>query len=204
MDDTRLTQVAGACAAVGGSAWTAASIMHAAQPRGCVGSECDYLPMRSASTGTAVLVALAAVMMIAWGTSLLLLVRRRSELGRAGVVGAVACGLGIGALALAAGVQALLYDGDFPWMPAFVGPGVAALVVGLALVAWTVLRSRVVPTWAGIGLLIGAVLLLGTNEQTAAVLLAVPFGVAWLATGAALMRRRHEGTPAAPGPAVRA
>ena len=76
--------------------------------------------------------------------------------------------------------------------------------MGLALVAWTVLRSRVVPTWAGVGLLVGAVLLLGTNEQTAAVLLAVPFGVAWLATGAALMLRRHEGAPATPGPAVRA
>ncbi|GAA2153729.1 hypothetical protein GCM10009844_38580 [Nocardioides koreensis] len=204
MDDTRLAQVGGACAVVGGCAWTAASIMHASQPRGCVGSECDYLPMRSASTGTAVLVALAAAMMIACGTTLMLLVRRRNELGRTGVLGAAACGFGIGALALAAGVQALAYDGDFPWMPAFVGPGVAALVVGLALVAWTVLRSRVVPTWAGIGLLIGAVLLLGTNEQTTAVLLAVPFGVAWLATGAALLLRRPEGAPAAPGPAVRA
>jgi hypothetical protein len=29
--------------------------------------------------------------------------------------------------------------------------------------------------------------LLGANEQTSAVLLAVPFGVAWLATGAALL-----------------
>jgi hypothetical protein len=169
-----------------------------------VGSECDYLPMRSASTGTAVLVAVAAVMMIACGTLLLLLVRRRSELGRTGLLGAAACGLGIGLLALATGVQALVYDGDFPWMPAFVGPGVAALVVGLALVAWTVLRSRVVPTWAGVALLVGAVLLLGTNEQTAAVLMAVPFGVAWLATGAALMLHRSEGTPASPGPAVRA
>jgi hypothetical protein len=146
--------------------------------------------MRSATTGTSLLVALAGLMMFASGAGLLLLIRRHSRLGWTGVVGATACGVGVVTLAVAAGLQELLYDGDFPWMPAFVGPGVIALVAGLALVGWTVLRSRVVPPSVALSLLIGAVLLVGANEQTAAVLLAVPFGLAWLATGAALMLRR--------------
>jgi hypothetical protein len=146
--------------------------------------------MRSATTGTSLLVALAAVMMFASGAGLLLLIRRHSRLGWTGVVGATACGAGVVTLASAAALQELLYDGDFPWMPAFVGPGVIALAAGLTLVSWTVLRSGVVPPWVGVSLLVGAVLLVGANEQTAAVLLAVPFGMAWLALGAALMLRR--------------
>lgn len=162
-----------------------------------MGHECVALPMRSATTGTSLLVALAAVMMFASGAGLLLLIRRHGRLGWTGVVGATACGVGVVTLALAAALQEVLYDGDFPWMPTFVGPGVIALAAGLALVGWTVLRSRVVPPSVGVSLLIGAVLLVGANEQTAAVLLAVPFGVAWLATGAALMLRRDGTTSVA-------
>ena len=187
MDDKRLTRMAGACAAIGGAAWTAATIIHASQPRGCVGDECDHLPMRDATTATSVLLALAAVMLVACGAGLLVLVRRHGRLGRTGVAGAGACGLGLALLAAATGIQALFYDGDFPLMPAFVIPGVAALVVGLLLVAWTVLRARVVPAWAGTALLVGAALMVGANEQTAAVLLAVPFGLAWFATGVMLL-----------------
>ena len=194
MEGTGVARFAGACAVIGGSAWTAASIIHASQPRGCVGDECGAVQMRNATSGTSLLVALAGVMMIASGAGLLLLIRRRGHLGRTGVVGAAACGFGVAVLAVALALQELVYGSDFRWMPAFVVPGVTALAVGLALVGWTVVRSRVVPSWVGVSLLIGAVLLVGANEQTAAVLLAVPFGIAWLATGAALMLRRREAT----------
>ena len=197
MDDTGMAQVAGACAAIGGSAWTAAAVIHASQPRGCVGDQCVALAMRDATPATSLLLAVAAVMMVASGAGLLQLVRRRGRLGWTGVVGATACGVGIGLLALATALQELLYGGDFAWMPVFVGPGVIALAVGLALVGWTIRRSRVVPSWAGVCMLIGAVLLLGSNEQTSAVLLAVPFGLAWLATGAALLSGRSRSAPAA-------
>jgi len=105
---------------------------------------------------------------------------------------AAMCSLGLALLAVASAIQALFYDGDFPLMPGFVLPGVAALVVGLLLVAWTVLRGRVVPAWAGTALLAGAALMVGVNEQTAAILLAVPFGVAWFATGVALLVPRRD------------
>ena len=196
MESTGVARFAGACAVIGGCAWTAASINHASQPRGCVGDECVAAQMRNATTGTSLLVALAGVMMVASGAGLLLLIRRRSHLGLTGMLGATACGFGVVVLALATALQVLVYGSDFRWMPAFVVPGVTALAVGLALIGWTVLRSGVVPSWVGVGLLIGAVLLVGANEQTAAVLLAVPFGMAWLATGAALMLRRNEATPA--------
>src|SRR6476620_6038465 len=130
MDDTRLTRMAGICAVIGGAAWTAASIIHASQPRGCVGDECDHLPMRNTTTATDVLLGLAAVMMVASGAGLLVLVRRHGRMGRAGVAGALACALGLALLAVASAIQALFYDGDFPLMPGFVLPGVAALVVG--------------------------------------------------------------------------
>jgi hypothetical protein len=193
MRETRLAQLVGACAVIGGSSWTAVSIIHASQPRGCVGDECAYLPMRDAATGTSVLVAVAAMALSGFVATLLLLIRQSGHLGWTGVAGAAACGFAVGLLALAMILQELLYDGDFPWMPAGVIPAGIAVTAGLALVGWTILRSRVVPTWAGASLLIGALLLVGTNEQTSAVLLAVPFGIAWLCTGAALLRPRQPG-----------
>jgi hypothetical protein len=71
-------------------------------------------------------------------------------------------------------------------------PGLIAVAVGLALVGWAVLRSSVVPRWAGIGLLVGVLLLAGVSEQNSRVLLALPFGMAWLVTGAVLVQRSRE------------
>ncbi len=195
MKSTGVARFAGACAAVGGAAWTAASIIHASQPRGCVGDECAAWQMREATTVTSLLIALSAVMLVASGVGLVVLTRRQGRLGRTGVIGASAAGLGITVLVLAVALQGLFFGQDFRWMPAFVVPGVTSLAAGLALLGWTVLRSRVLPAWLALWLIVGAVLLVGANEQTAAVLLALPFGVAWLATGAALLVHRSEETP---------
>ena len=73
-------------------------------------------------------------------------------------------------------------------IPLFVIPGLALAVVGAGLLAVVVIRSGVLPRWAGYSLLIGAGMLLLANEQTAAVLFAVPFGIALLLVGAALWR----------------
>jgi hypothetical protein len=81
-------------------------------------------------------------------------------------------------------------------MPAFVIPGIVLLAVGVVMIAVVILRSRVLPRWAGIPLLIGAAFLLLANEQTAAVLLVVPLGIAWALVGIALWRL---GAPAPPG-----
>jgi hypothetical protein len=54
-------------------------------------------------------------------------------------------------------------------------------------VGWTVLRSGILPTWLGVALLVSALLLPAANEQTSAVLLAIPFGLAWATTGLILL-----------------
>ena len=163
-----------------------AIVVHAQQPTGCIGDECLVRPQREASTTTSWLMVLAAVAMLAFLLLLLALLARSGELGWTGFAGVGACGLGIAALASMA-------------LPRFRElrpyPGLVAVAVGLGLVGWTVLRSRVVPTWAGIALLVGVLLLVGVNEQNARVLLALPFGMVWLATGVALVQRSR--TPVA-------
>jgi hypothetical protein len=181
MTVARLAQAAGASAVIGGSAWMIAIVVHALQPTGCVGDECFLRPQREATTGTSWLLVLAAVAIVAFSLALLALLARSGELGWAGIAGLAACGLGIASLAVMA-------------LPPFRDqlrplPGLVAVAVGLALVGWTVLRSRVVPTWAGNALLVGVVLLVGVSEQNSRVLLALPFGIAWVSTGVVLLRR---------------
>ena len=121
----------------------------------------------------------AGLMLVASGTGLLGMIRRQGRLSRAAVVGATLALVGLCLLTVAVTVQAVFFpDGDFDLMPFLVGPGVLLLAAGLAAVGWTVLRSGVLPRWAGASLLVGAVLILAANEQTDAVLLAVPFGIA--------------------------
>jgi hypothetical protein len=187
---SRVAVVSGTCAVVGGLAWAVACVVHASQPQGCVGSECAGTSMRESTATTAALVAVAGLMMVVSGVGLLLLVRRRGPLPRTARIGAGTAALGLALLASALTIQALFFDGDFPWMPGFVAPGVLALAVGLVLVGWAVMRSGVVPRWAGVSLVVGAALLVAANEQTSSILLAVPFGLAWVATGAVLLVQR--------------
>lgn len=196
-----LATVTGACAVLGGAAWVTACVIHASQPSGCVGdTDCARVSMREATSATSLLLAVTGALLVASGAGLLTMIRRRDRLGRATVTGAVLCVLGVGVLAVAVTVQAVFFDDDFSYMPFLVVPGVALLCVGLALVAWTVMRSGLLPRWVGAALLGGAVLLPAANEQTDAVLLAVPFGLAWMATGVAVWGA-HSRTPV-PGPST--
>ena len=68
-------------------------------------------------------------------------------------------------------------------MPYFVVPGVLALVVGFVLLGVAILLARVLPPWAALLLIVGALAMLGFNEQTARVLMAIPLGVAWVVVG---------------------
>lgn len=188
MLNARFVQAAGACALIGGSAWVVGTIIHALQPRGCVGDECLVRPQREATTATSWLVVVAVVAMVAFLVALLALMARVGDLGWTGIAGVVTVGLGLVLLAL-------------PVLPQFRGlrplPGLVAVTVGLALVGWTVLRSRVVPTWVGIGLVLGVLSLAASGEQTWRVLFALPFGMAWLTTGVVLLlqSRTPRGAP---------
>ncbi len=77
-------------------------------------------------------------------------------------------------------------------MPYFVIPGVLALVVGFVLLGIAVLRARVVPRWAAVLLIVGTLAMLGFNDQNALALMAIPFGIAWIAVGYVLWSGRGE------------
>ncbi len=131
----------------------------------------------------------AAIMIFAAGIGLVIHIQRRGQLGRLGVAGVCSCVVG-GALLVAAGFVPETISG-IDAIPFFVLPGLALVVIGTLLVAVVVIRSRVLPRWAGYSLLIGAGMLFLANEQTAAVLFAVPFGIAWILVGAALWRDKN-------------
>jgi hypothetical protein len=159
----------------------AAVVLHALQPRGCVGDECLVRPEREATTATAALVVVVGVALLAFAVALVVVLWRTETLGWIGTLGVVACALGLLLLALA-GVSPL--RDDIRPLPFLV-----AVVAGLALIGWALLRSGVVPRGAVIGLLVSLVPLAAYTEQNSRVLLALPFGVVWLATGVALVQR---------------
>ena len=136
--------------------------------------------MREATTATSWLLVVAAAALLAFLLALIALLARTDRLGWTGIAGATACVLGLALLAVVS--VSPLRDQLRP------APFMATTAVGLALLGWTVLRSGVVPSWAGLFLLVGVLLLAGVSEQTSRVLLALPFGVAWLATGLVLVR----------------
>ncbi|KQX61689.1 hypothetical protein [Angustibacter sp. Root456] len=181
----RATMVTGICSAVGGAAWTAACIVHDQQPTGCIGDGCLDHAMRDASPADAALMAVAGLLLAVSCLRLLLLARAAGGFGR---VGTAAAATGAAGFALLAGAAvAMTIDGNWDGMPALVVPGVVLLAVGIVLVAWLVLRARLLPTALAALLLATAALLPFANEQTSRVLLAVPFGLAWLAAGIVLL-----------------
>jgi hypothetical protein len=179
----------GPCAILGGLLWTGCAIVIAQMPEGCMADEC-YRPGRSMRQSDAVAPGLtAAIALIAVGGAAL--VRRAAQverLGRMGEFGLVIAGGGLGLLAAGTAIQALHFGGDFPVMPLFVLPGGLALILGALLLAVAVLRAGVVPRWAAALLILGALALIGYNDQNARVLLAVPFGLGWVAIGWSLLQ----------------
>lgn len=193
--------VAAACggaAMLGGLLLILAAGLHALEPVGCIGAECEFRPMRPTSTLTVVVAAAAGVLMVVGLGGLALLSSRTSSgkvLARTGFVCAAA---GFAVLALATVVQAALFDGDFPWMPFAVLPGVVALLAGVVLIAISAYISGVLPRWVAILLAMSGILALGMNGENAAVLLIVPLGVAVTLAGAHMCFSGRR-SPAPPG-----
>lgn len=186
MESDRFVRWAGAAGMLGGALWSISTVMHALRPLGCVAEECSRRPMRQSSIVEGVLNLAALLLFAVTAAALILLVRRAGRFGKLGKAGTILALAGIATLIVSGLVQALAFDGDFLLMPYFVIPGIAALVIGLLLLAAAVLRSGVLPRWAAVALFIGALAMLGFNEQTHRAWLALPFGLAWIAVGYAL------------------
>ncbi len=194
MLSSRVIQWSGPLLMLGGTLWVAWAVVHALQPMGCVGDECD-LPGRSMREGSALgsallIAAVLALMVGVWG--LVSRARAMGGFGTLGSVGLIAITTGVVTVVIASFVQGIFYNGDFWAMPYFVIPAALALVVGFVLLGVAILRSGVLPRWAASLLIIATLTMLGMNEQNTWVLMAIPFGVTWALIGYVLWSRRDE------------
>jgi hypothetical protein len=174
----------GPAALVGGVLWIIVTILTALHPEGCITEACD-LPGSSMREGTALdgLLAIASLFSLAYAVGAFVArARAAGGFGKLGQVGTTAMVAGVAVLAAGGIAQALSFGGDVP----YVVTGVLALDVGTLLLGVAILRAPVLPRWAGLLLVIGALALLPANYQNARVLLGVPFGLAWVAVGYAL------------------
>lgn len=173
----------GLAAMLGGALWMIGTLIHASKPRGCVAQECASRPMRESGVLDGTLMLLSLLLFAAGVVGLVVLARRLGGFGKLGGAGVVVGAVGAGLLVISGLIQAIFFGGDFPLMPYFVVPGVLALIVGFVLLGIATLRAGVLPRWAALILIVGALAMLGFNEQTALALMAVPLGTAWVAVG---------------------
>jgi hypothetical protein len=135
----------------------------------------------------------ASVLLIGVGVAgVVMRARNAGRFGRLGGIGMVAS-IGGGSLILVAIlVQAIVFEGDMPYMPFFLVPGGVAVIIGMLLLGIAILRAGVLPRWVAALLIVGALAMLGFNDQNVRSLIAIPFGVAWMAVGYALWSGQTE------------
>jgi hypothetical protein len=191
MSSSSLIRWGGLAAMLGGTLWVVGAVLTASKPRGCIGAECAFRPTREFGAFDAVL-ALLAVLLLAVGVAgLVVHARHAGRFGMLGSIGLVAGAVGAALLVVSSLVQAIFFGGDFPLMPLFVIPGVLALVVGFLLLGFAVLWAKVLPRWVAVLLVVGSLAMLGFNDQNTQALMAIPFGIAWVAVGYALWSGRR-------------
>ncbi len=187
-----LVRGSAAASITGGLLLVASSVYRSSLPRGCIDQECLTRPERGDTPLGVLRAAAAALVLLAAGVGLIGQLHRKRLLGRLGVVGVVLVVVGVVSLAGGAVAQGI-YGSDFEAMPAFVLPGVVLVASGMVVLAVTLFRSRYLPAWASVPLLLASALLLLVNEQTARVLFAVPFGLSWIVVGLAEWRLGRRG-----------
>jgi len=184
MTQKAFSRLSGVAAIGGGILLILFAAMAAAKPKGCIGeAECAVRPLRETSDIDPF--AFVGFFLILIG--LAGLVVRVQAAGRLSVLGKV----GVVLIALGAATFLLVGSGTVTpsdeSMPAVVIPAGAAIIIGVILLGITILRSGVLPAWASWLLIIGALAALGQNDQNIQILLLIPFGVAWLGIGYALL-----------------
>ena len=173
----------GMAAMLGGALWVIGNVVHASKPRGCIAEECAIRPMRETGALEGLLMVLSVMLFVAGAAGLVVLARRSGRFGKTGVAGVLVGAFGVAVLVIAGLIQALFFGGNFPLMPGFVIPGVLAMILGFAVLGIAVLRAGVLPRWVAALFIVGALAMLGFNEQTWRTLMAVPLGAAWVAVG---------------------
>jgi hypothetical protein len=181
-----LVRRSGLAAMLGGALWVAGAVLTASKPRGCIGDECTFREMREFGTLDGVLALLAVLLLTVGVAGLVTHARYAGRFGRLGSIGLATGAVGAALLVIGGLIQAVFSGGDFPLMPFFVLPGMLALVVGFLLLGLALLWARVLPRWAAALLVVGALAMLGFNDQNWQALMAIPFGIAWVAVGHSL------------------
>ncbi|MFC9919633.1 hypothetical protein [Agromyces binzhouensis] len=198
---TPLLRATGVAAMLGSVLFVLAVILHSLEPVGCIADECATRSMRSATPMVAALLIAAVPLILVGIAGLLVMARRYGRHIKLANAGTVTAAVGFAILFLSVLVQALFFDGDLPWMPFLVIPGSIGVIVGFLMIAIFILRSGLIPLWLGIFFAVSSVLLLASNEQTASVLFAIPFGLAIGAVGFFMWTNGKRMLPIAPGPA---
>jgi hypothetical protein len=191
---SRLLHRGGLAIILAGVLWMAFALVLSSRPEGCVGAACD-LPGRTYRTWGPLAPALfiaAALLLIGGMVALAWYAWNRPGFGMLGRVGFLLSVVGGALIASGTAIQALFFNGDFQLMPFFLIPGWLALIMGFLLLDSALLRARMVLRWAGVLLLLSALVLLGFNDQDVRVLLAVPLGLNWVVVGACLWATQDE------------
>jgi hypothetical protein len=188
---SKSVQWSGLAAMLGGALFVVSAVVIASMPRGCIGDECASRPMRETGVAGALLM-LALLLVVIGAAGLVIQARDAGRLGRLGKTGIVLGAVGAALPVIGSVIQGILFDGDYPLMPYFVIPGVLALVVGFVLLGLAVLQAKVLPLWAAVLLIAGTLAMLGFNDQNARALMAIPFGISWVAVGYVLWSGRGE------------
>ncbi|MDL5350690.1 hypothetical protein [Microbacterium sp. zg-YB36] len=131
---------------------------------------------------TALGMAAAGLILAGWG-GIVLIARRAGARTRSLITGFALAAGGPALIVVFVAIQDWYFSGDLPWMPVVVGVGLLCIVAGLATLLWTVVRAGVLPRWLGIVVVVSVVPGVLFNDQNAAVLLIVPFGLAMLLVG---------------------
>lgn len=161
---------------LGGLLLVAYAIVMALKPRGCIGEECVGRSYRESGPDGGILV-LGAIGLIIAATAGLFAIHRFE--GRGSKVVRIAALVAASSLLVGVGLL-----GSAMWWLGFI-------VLVLAFLAFAVtgaglMISRVLPAWSGAMLLVTSLLLFGMNDQNEAVLLVIPFGLAWIVLGGLL------------------
>jgi hypothetical protein len=179
----------GLAALLGGTSVMVYSVITASMPRGCIGDvECASRQMRDTGSVDAFLM-LGFLLVAAGAVGLVFRLREARRLGWLGRASVIFGAIGF-ALAVLAAITAAMTGGMSPLMPYFVVPGLLAIIVGFLLLAIAVLLARVLSLPTALVLIASLLAMFGFNDQNWRVLLAVPFGVAWVAVGYALWSRK--------------